>query len=761
MDIKKASNHARVEILDDYKNCSEYRWHQKEVLKSLTIYDGSLDSNVTLNGRGTLSLSSKFSKKKILQVATNTDIEGENPRPSTSLRISLNHLNLSGYNRISIKVYIQATGYQGFYSHFMMGNDDSLTNHAPFIQPNKWETIIYECSHIKRDDCNTFIFTPFLMGCPPEALADIKIYLDNITAQGVEPEHEEGWCIKNNIAYSHNGYLLNEEKIAITNPCPSKFFELINTKTKQVFSLPTSHITSNLGNYLKLDFTNINQKGEYVIKVNNLSTKPFKIDNDVYDSSIWKSLNFLRLLRCGEDINGVHSACHLNCKSTHPDGRVVPNFGGWHDAGDVSQFEICTAEIAHSLFDLASTLQNKTNIYNNKDLSTRLIEEAKIGLYWLLRTRFGDGYRAMAITYSIWRKTVLKPDNNTIYTNKAESGSFENFLASACEALAARVIKDDNILAAWSKRAALEDFDFAVEQYDNKIYTHRWGEPITSQTLGAAILAASELYILTKDEKYITKAYEYAHIVMACQETTNAPINGFFYEDIEHKYILAYEHRGHEQSPIQGLARLYQVKEDHTDRPKIKQALELYSNYVKQSMKYTQPYNLLPGHIYHIDKININHFTKDRRKEDNECLTILQEQIKGGISLKNGWYLRIMPIAISRRGYHATLLSKTKAVSMLANTLNDKELKTISINQLEWVLGKNPFSSSTMYGEGYNYHPLYVAFSRQMVGALPVGIKTNSNHDTPYWPTINNAVYKEIWGHTTAKYIWVLADILK
>lgn len=79
---------------------------------------------------------------------------------------------------------------------------------------------------------------------------------------------------------------------------------------------------------------------------------------------------------------------------------------------------------------------------------------------------------------------------------------------------------------------------------------------------------------------------------------------------------------------------------------------------------------------------------------------------------------------------------------------------------MEWILGKNPFASSTMYGEGHNYHPLYVAFSRQIVGALPVGIETYEQFDKPYWPVINDAVYKEVWGHTTGKYLWVLADIV-
>ncbi len=159
-------------------------------------------------------------------------------------------------------------------------------------------------------------------------------------------------------------------------------------------------------------------------------------------------------------------------------------------------------------------------------------------------------------------------------------------------------------------------------------------------------------------------------------------------------------------------------------------------------------------------KININHFTLPPKMSTEQATQMLLDQIKGGIDLGDGWYLRMFPISITRRGFHATLLSKTKAVSTLAKVLNDTDLRGIALAQIEWVLGKNPFSSSTMYGEGNNYHNLYVAFSKQIVGALPVGIKTKDNHDLPYWPVINNAVYKEIWGHTTAKFLWVLSDVL-
>ena len=64
-----------------------------------------------------------------------------------------------------------------------------------------------------------------------------------------------------------------------------------------------------------------------------------------------------------------------------------------------------TSEMAHALCDLA--IKNKADNF----MYTRLVEEAKVGLNWLLRTRFGDGYRAMAVGYSIWRKNIVDADN--------------------------------------------------------------------------------------------------------------------------------------------------------------------------------------------------------------------------------------------------------------------------------------------------------------------------------------------------------------
>ena len=756
-DLIIESNGARREIPEDITLGSEYRWQHKTVKESKVLFNGDTLDDVSLVGRGTLSLSSKFStqNKFCLCVTTNTDIENVTPRPSTVLHFNLKGQDLSGYNRMSTMIYIEATGYQNFYFHFLFGNNGFKTNHAPSIYPNKWTYVTWEVDHIKRDNVAEIEITPFLMGCPPEALPIINIYIANIKAEVVDKDFDEGWNLDERIAYCHSGYMPVSRKIALTGKCDDEYFTITNIESQKVYKYKVKEKETNLGKFYVLEFTNVTETGTYVLEVDGRKTMPFLIDFTCFDSSIWKSLNFLRSLRCGEEVEGVHSACHLNCKTVHPDGRMVPNFGGWHDAGDVSQFEIPTAEIANALTDLATTLKA------NRFLYTRILEEAKVGLTWLLRTRFGDGYRAMAVTYNIWRKNVVEPTNYSIL-NKAEAGSFENFLSASALASGAKVFKEhDEIFANWCLRSASEDFKFAVEEYEKKIYTIRWGEPIESQTAGAAVLAACELFTATNNDYYLEKAKEFASIVMNCQEKgTDAPMKGFFYEDQEHKYILCYEHRGHEQSPIQGLVKLYQLLPVCDFRDTIKKSLDLYRTYVLDSVKYGKPYLFLPGHIYNVNKINISHFTIPPKVSGEATTNMLLDQIKSGIDLGDGWYLRLMPISVSRRGFHATLLSKTKAVSLLSKVLKDNDLRAISIAQIEWILGKNPFGVSTMYGEGYNYHPLYVAFSRQIVGSLPVGIKTKDSADIPYWPTINNAVYKEIWGHTTAKYLWVMADVL-
>jgi hypothetical protein len=64
-----------------------------------------------------------------------------------------------------------------------------------------------------------------------------------------------------------------------------------------------------------------------------------------------------------------------------------------------------------------------------------------------------------------------------------------------------------------------------------------------------------------------------------------------------------------------------------------------------------------------------------------------------------------------------------------------------------------------MYGEGYDWAPLYSVRSGQMVGALPVGIETKGDSDAPYWPTQICWTYKEVWSQPVGEWIWLMRDL--
>src|ERR1039458_9847715 len=206
------------------------------------------------------------------------------------------------------------------------------------------------------------------------------------------------------------------------------------------------------------DFSEVQQPGLYRIAAGGESTRPFRIATDVWRDTILKALNFFYVERCGMAIPGVHGVCHRDWQAVHGDKRIIIN-GGWHDAGDLTQGMGNTGDIVYAMFSLAEGLRAQGA---DPQLYDRLIEEARWGLDWVLKTSFGDGYRNAGSVNSRRTDGILGTFDDVTAT--AKNDPFVNFLASAAEAIAARVLKDsDPRLAAYSLRMAEADWEFAVE----------------------------------------------------------------------------------------------------------------------------------------------------------------------------------------------------------------------------------------------------------------------------------------------------------
>jgi hypothetical protein len=439
----------------------------------------------------------------------------------------------------------------------------------------------------------------------------------------------------------------------------------------------------------------------------------------------------------------------------HDGKRIIVN-GGWHDAADLTQGLGNTAEAAYAMFRLAEQLEARGE---NPELCDRLIETGRWGLSWILKTSFGDGYRDTGSVNSRRTNGIIGDFDDTIA--QAHNTPFSNFTASAVEAIAARVLKQsDPRIAAYSLKMAKADWQFAVAGMVNPdlgLPKDIWhvtfdSDDVEHEVASAGVSASVDLWRATGEQQYEDKAVELARIILDSQQRTRpgwtTPFTGFFYTGPGKDRILHYVHRGREQAPVVALSQLCDAFPNHPDWMKWYAAVTLHSEYLQAMAKYTQPYGMMPASIYKDDEYLL---APEGVRES------FRKQVLNGIPLGEGHYLRLFAVWMSYRGHFGTILPQALALGEAAHLRGDLPAAQLAQAQMEWVLGRNPFAQSTMWGEGYDYTPL--ASSGDMVGGLPVGIQTRGDAAVPYWPVQTTWTYKEIWTHPVGSWIALMPDL--
>jgi len=236
-------------------------------------------------------------------------------------------------------------------------------------------------------------------------------------------------------------------------------------------------------------------------------------------------------------------------------------------------------------------------------------------------------------------------------------------------------------------------------------------------------------------------------------------LNGFFYRDTHKKAILHFNHQSRDQVLMEALTALCETQPDHQEYKSWDQAIRLYAGYLKKIMQYVQPYGMIPSGVYHIDEIKdsltfyVQHIWLNRNVASD-----YKEQLENGFKLDNEHYLRVFPVWFSFKGNAAVHLATGKAAALCGKYLKDKELINIAEQQLFWIVGKNPFGQSLIWGEGHNYMQQYNALPGETTGEILVGMQSRFNEDTPYWPQNNTATYKEVWGVPAGKWFSLISE---
>lgn len=217
---------------------------------------------------------------------------------------------------------------------------------------------------------------------------------------------------------------------------------------------------------------------------------------------------------------------------------------------------------------------------------------------------------------------------------------------------------------------------------------------------------------------------------------------------------------GEEEQPIVALAHLSETLPQNPSWMQWYSAIVLHSKYYQQAVAIVDaPYNMLPAAVYResgADRLPHSKTWTPLRTADG---TTYLDEVRRGVPLGGEYYLRRFPVWFDFRGNSSVLLSEAKALSTAAQLRGSIDAENLAQQQAQWIVGRNPFSASIMYGEGYDWTPLYGVRSGQMVGAIPVGIETKGTADAPYWPNQICWTYKEVWTQPVGEWIWLIGDL--
>lgn len=685
-------------------------------------------------------------------------------------KLDVSKLDLSVGNRIRFRIKPECEGLRqpivrvGFVNDGEVKIPDAYSRegfHAMNLKNHQWNECEWEIDSIAHDKITEISFNLHRYGKDVATGDNLTFTLADIRFEKVKPNVVHGWQLEDDgIAYSTTGYAYQGKKTAVVNTSASTFSLMRKEDQREVFHGEIKRVDNHLGSFGVIDFSAFCEPGEYYLAYGEKKTESFAIGQDILESGLWKLINFLYCERCGYPVPKVHGTCHQDVLAEH-NGLKMVFTGGWHDAADVSQQAMQSAEVLDGILAAAKAVEKTKPM-----LYLRMMEEANWGVDYILRMRFGDGYRASHAALRRWTDSLIgNMDDEAADVNNR---SFENFVFAAVEAKAAEMFAAMDPELAWKCReTAKEDFAFAHKRFcevgleEPHMVEHTAGASL-SQYYAAALWASARLYSRTGDEEYQEMAKDYGRKLLACQETgEKGPMSGYFYRDEEKKHIVHFSHQARDHIFALALAEACQSFSSHPDKPAWEQALKLHGEYLKKLTAYTHPYGMLPAGIYHSSEaqdeatFSVLHPTADYAREKENYL----EQLKNGISLGDGYVIRVFPVWFSYRGNSAIHLSMGKAASVLGQYFGDKELKDIAWEQIYWTLGKNPFNQSLMYGEGKNYGQQYTALLGETVGEMPVGVQTRRNEDLPYWPPANIATYREVWTTPPGRWMWIAADL--
>lgn len=511
------------------------------------------------------------------------------------------------------------------------------------------------------------------------------------------------------------GYHPGTAKYCVTIPGGTEF-EVLNVETNGVVYKGKLEATGkDLGDYLVGTFTSVETPGTYYIRAGKSRSFPFKISKYVYDEPMQLIVNYFSKQRCGNSTTGFLTPCHLEDGWRKENHEYKDVSGGWHDASDLRKW------VGATIYGMVGMLRMIEIIQPGWDKG-QVMDELLWGNRYFLNMQETPGYVMAHVGGDLYRhgdsnrwtdNIMYNDDDRGIETKPLDNAGQYTFVA--VEAMMSRFTKNDPGYSHKCLDAAVNCFNWCADNAKN----------YTTGVAGVAITAAIELYKTTGEDKYINFAYRMADMIVARQIPAKggSPVSGFF-KDADGSENF-YKEISRSDYVIAGLCQMVLAFPERQNTKYI-DAIKRYCDNYLLTISNNNAFGLMPYEIY--------------GKE-----TPTSRRLGGGY-----WYKYFMHPQNPERsdnwwvGINANITGKGIGLAMASRILKDPKYVAVAQRQLDWVLGANPFGTSTMRGVGYEHPKFPTAFGNSHY--LPAAPLTGGGEFIPPTPYIPGAVLNGIGG---------------
>jgi len=474
--------------------------------------------------------------------------------------------------------------------------------------------------------------------------------------------------------------------------------------------------------YYQADFSSFKRAGEYRLLVNysdeTMTSSKFSIEKQaLFKQTTTALLDYFNGSRNDEAYNYQQDK-HIRIYGSD---RFVDVRGGYNDAGGDSGKYLShlsyanffnPQQLAHVTWALAYSYQNVPALYEELNLTQRVIDEVFWGADYLHRILDEQSYFYMTVfdqwgTNNAERVITAYVGADGIYSEDYQS-AFRQGAGSAIAALAKAAVlaKATGKQGEYSANQYLADAEkgFRHLMEHNVSYCDDGKENIIDDY--TALLAATELFRATKDDYYLTAARERANNL-----AERLSVQGWFISnDVNSENPRPFYHAAEAGFPIVALSQYLSIE------PEIE--------------KVTQAKQIIAKHLQYQLALNSkvsNPFNYARQPFKTYKNGVLDSEQQEGFFIPHAnetdyWW----------QGESARLSSLAMAATVGSRVLDDQmssELIHFAQNQMDWTLGRNPYDLSMLNGFGVKNPIPYNGLS-MVYGGISNGITGEKNSDS-------------------------------